>query len=102
MPDKRSMIMPDTIIICWRLHSATTGTEYDLGTNDKTVRLNGSLAKGDCGSWIIDAETRGLYGHIIAGYERPGTAYIKSAQNVLEDAKERLGGGTPAGTRSSF
>jgi hypothetical protein len=57
-----------------------------------TVRFNGCLAKGDCGSWVIDAETRGLYGHIIAGCERTGTAYIMSAHNVFEDAKEHLGG----------
>lgn len=57
-----------------------------------TVHLNGALVKGDCGSWVIDAETRGLYGHIIAGCEGRGTAYIMSAYNVFEDAKERLGG----------
>lgn len=57
-----------------------------------TVRPNGALVKGDCGSWVIDAETRGLYGHIIAGCESTGIAYIMSAHNVFEDAKERLGG----------
>lgn len=56
------------------------------------VRFNGPLAKGDCGSWVIDAETRGLYGHIVAGCERTGTAYIMSAQNVFKDVKERLWG----------
>ncbi|KAH8779344.1 hypothetical protein BGZ57DRAFT_760894, partial [Hyaloscypha finlandica] len=55
-----------------------------------TVRFNEPLAKGDCGSWVIDAESRGLYGHIIAGCEPTGTAYIMSAHNVFEDAKERL------------
>ncbi|KAI9772500.1 MAG: peptide-N4-(N-acetyl-beta- glucosaminyl)asparagine amidase [Geoglossum simile] len=57
-----------------------------------TVRFNGPVAKGDCGSWVIDAETRGLYGHIIAGCERTGTAYIMSAHNAFKNAKERLGG----------
>ena len=57
-----------------------------------TVCLNGALVKDDCGSWVIDAETRGLYGHIIAGCESRGTAYVMSAHNVFEDAKEHLGG----------
>jgi hypothetical protein len=57
-----------------------------------TVRFNGVLAKGDCGSWVIDAETHGLYGHIIAGCERTRIAYIMAAHSVFEDAKERLGG----------
>jgi hypothetical protein len=57
-----------------------------------TVRFDGPLAKGDSGSWVMDAETRSLYGHIIAGCERSGTVYIMSAHNVFDDAKERLGG----------
>ncbi len=57
-----------------------------------TVQLDGPLVKGDCGSWVIDAESRGLYGHIIAGSEGTGTAYIMSAYKVFEDAHERLGG----------
>jgi hypothetical protein len=55
------------------------------------AQLNGPLAEGDCGSWILDAETGGLYGHIIAGCEQTGTAYIMPAHNVFEDAKKRLG-----------
>lgn len=57
-----------------------------------TVRLNGALVKGDCGSWVINAENRGLYGHIIAGSESTGTACIMSAHRVFEDAEEYLGG----------
>lgn len=57
-----------------------------------TVYINGALVKGDCGSWVIDAEDGGLYGHIVAGSESTGTAYIISAQKGFEDIKERLGG----------
>lgn len=57
-----------------------------------TVRLNGALVKGDCGSWIIDAVHGGLYGHIIAGSESTATAYIMSAHEVFEDAQDCLGG----------
>ena len=56
-----------------------------------TVRFNRPLTKGDCGSWVIDVETCGLYGHIIAGCERTGTAYIMSADKVFKDAQRRLG-----------
>lgn len=57
-----------------------------------TVRLNGALVKGDCGSWVVDAESRGLCGHIVAGSERTGIAYIMSAHQVFRDANEHMGG----------
>jgi hypothetical protein len=41
-----------------------------------TVKLQGALAKGDCGSWILDAVTGDIYGHIIAGSPGAGFAYI--------------------------
>ncbi|TKA49859.1 hypothetical protein B0A49_13135 [Cryomyces minteri] len=56
------------------------------------VQLNGPLAEGDCGSLVVNPETGGLYGHIVAGCEQTGTAYIMSAHNVFEDAEKRLGG----------
>ena len=55
------------------------------------AQLDGPLAEGDCGSWILDAETGDLYGHIVAGCEQTGTAYIMPAHNVFEDARKRLG-----------
>ncbi|EON67719.1 hypothetical protein W97_06862 [Coniosporium apollinis CBS 100218] len=54
------------------------------------VQLNGPLAKGDSGSWIIGAETHGLYGHIIAGCEHTRVAYVMPAYNVFKDARKRL------------
>ncbi|OCL07581.1 hypothetical protein AOQ84DRAFT_408648 [Glonium stellatum] len=41
-----------------------------------TVRLKGRLLNGDCGSWVVDAETGDLYGHIVAGSPSNGVAYI--------------------------
>jgi hypothetical protein len=55
------------------------------------VDLDGPIFKGDCGSWILDAETQGLYGHIIAGCERSTVAYIVPSIGVLEDAQKQLG-----------
>lgn len=57
-----------------------------------TVRLKRALVKGDCGSWVIDAEDGGLYGHIIAGSASTQTAYIMSAHKIFEDSKASLGG----------
>ncbi|KAI1617984.1 bacterial alpha-L-rhamnosidase-domain-containing protein [Exophiala viscosa] len=56
-----------------------------------TIYINAPLARGDCGTWVVDASTGVLYGHIIAGSPGTGVAYAVSAYNVLEDAKERLG-----------
>ena len=57
-----------------------------------TVRFKRALVKGDCGSWVIDAENGGLYGHIIAGSASTQTAYIMSAHKIFEDSKASLGG----------
>jgi peptide-N4-(N-acetyl-beta-glucosaminyl)asparagine amidase len=57
-----------------------------------TVRLNGRLAKGDCGSWIFDSKTGELYGHIVAGSPDTGVAYIIPANQVFKDITRRLGG----------
>lgn len=57
-----------------------------------TVRLNGKLADGDCGSGVIDQQDGHLYGHIVAGCAGTGLAYIVSAMQVFEDIVERLGG----------
>ena len=49
------------------------------------VRLDGGLANGDCGSAVRDADTGELYGHIVAGCETTGTAYIMAAHQVEAD-----------------
>jgi hypothetical protein len=55
------------------------------------VHFNGPLAQGDCGSWVLDKETKGLYGHIVAGCELEGIAYIMPALDVFKDVEVRLG-----------
>ncbi|RYP07083.1 hypothetical protein DL765_009272 [Monosporascus sp. GIB2] len=56
-----------------------------------TVTLDNELEKGDCGSWLINAETGNLYGHIIAGSPTSGTAFITPFSDVFEDIKQRAG-----------
>jgi hypothetical protein len=56
-----------------------------------TVRLTGNLENGDCGSWVVDAKSGDLLGHIIAGSPKSGVAYIVPAYQVLEDSKTRFG-----------
>jgi len=48
------------------------------------------LEVGDCGAWVIDAETGELYGHIIAGSPTVGTAIIVPFQAVFADIECRL------------
>jgi hypothetical protein len=56
-----------------------------------TVRLEGNLSSGDCGSWIIDAENGELFGHIVAGSPKSGVGYIIPAYVIIEDAKMTFG-----------
>jgi peptide-N4-(N-acetyl-beta-glucosaminyl)asparagine amidase len=55
-----------------------------------TAQFGDALRKGDCGSWVIEAHTGKLWGHIIAGTERTGTAYIVPAQCVFENVTKLL------------
>jgi hypothetical protein len=57
-----------------------------------TVRLDGQLADGDCGSGIIDRLDGHFYGHIVAGCVGTGLAYIVPGMKVFEDILARLGG----------
>lgn len=60
----------------------------------KTYRVDfdGPISKGDSGSWVLDAETQGLYGHIIASCENSTIAYIIASTGFMEDAQKQLGG----------
>jgi hypothetical protein len=53
------------------------------------ARFSSPLLKGDCGTWVVDEATGGLYGHIIAGGEH--NAYIMPAHDVFRDAEKQLG-----------
>ena len=48
-----------------------------------TARLHGTLSNGDCGSAVIDTSTGRTYGHVVAGCEATGIAYIMAAAQVV-------------------
>lgn len=50
-----------------------------------SVQLTKSLSNGDCGSWVYDALTGLLHGHIIAGTAIGDTAFCVPAYQVAED-----------------
>jgi hypothetical protein len=75
------------------LSSSPSYTRLSDGTSFQKVyivRLDGPLAKGDCGSVVIDAKTGGTYGHLVAGCRTTGIAYIIAADQIAEDITEAL------------
>jgi hypothetical protein len=50
-----------------------------------SVTFDKALAQGDCGSWVHNAYSRELHGHIIAGSPEDGIAYIVPAYQVFND-----------------
>ncbi|RKK67954.1 Protein PNG1 [Fusarium oxysporum] len=54
------------------------------------VLLDSRLEAGDCGSWIIDAESGNLYGHIVAGSPDSGAAIVIPFARVFEDIEARV------------
>jgi hypothetical protein len=66
-----------------------------------TVRFNGRLARGDSGSWVINAQTGELLGHIVAGSPDTGVVYIVPAYQVFNDVSQRLGGGVELFAKAS-
>lgn len=53
------------------------------------VILDSPLEHGDCGSWIIDANTGDLFGHIIAGSPETGAAMLIPALSTFNDLENR-------------
>jgi peptide-N4-(N-acetyl-beta-glucosaminyl)asparagine amidase len=49
------------------------------------VRLREPLVNGDCGSWVCDAQTGRLHGHIVAGSPN-GAAYIIPAYKIFDES----------------
>ena len=49
-----------------------------------TARLKTTLASGDCGSAIIDRNSREFYGHLIAGGRESNIGYLISAAEVFK------------------
>ncbi|TDZ44971.1 hypothetical protein CTRI78_v009175 [Colletotrichum trifolii] len=56
-----------------------------------TAKLSRSLVPGDCGSWLRDAVSGKVYGHVIAGSPSTGVVLIVPAHQVLRLALESLG-----------
>jgi peptide-N4-(N-acetyl-beta-glucosaminyl)asparagine amidase len=54
------------------------------------VVLDSRLEAGDCGSWIIDAESGDLYGHIVAGSPDSGAAIVIPFSRVFDDIEARV------------
>ncbi|KAH8648128.1 hypothetical protein BGZ61DRAFT_376503, partial [Ilyonectria robusta] len=50
------------------------------------AKLNRPLVVGDCGSWVRDAVTGKLFGHVIAGSPKTGLAMIMPAHGVFRHA----------------
>ncbi|KAH7384243.1 hypothetical protein DE146DRAFT_218844 [Phaeosphaeria sp. MPI-PUGE-AT-0046c] len=50
-----------------------------------SVKFESPLAMGDCGSWVANAASQALHGHVIAGSPQDGLAYIVPAYQVFED-----------------
>ncbi|KUI66044.1 Protein PNG1 [Cytospora mali] len=55
------------------------------------VGLDGPLRKGDCGTWIIDAKSGDLYGHIVAGSPGDGVALLAPFTDIFKDIHHRSG-----------
>ncbi|CVK99368.1 related to PNG1-protein with de-N-glycosylation function (N-glycanase) [Fusarium mangiferae] len=54
------------------------------------VLLDSRLEAGDCGSWVVDAESGNLYGHIVAGSPDSGAAIVIPFSHVFEDIEARV------------
>lgn len=55
------------------------------------ITLHGAVERGDCGTWIIDAESGDLYGHIVMGSPGSGSALIVPFDEIFDDIHSRLG-----------
>jgi hypothetical protein len=58
-----------------------------------TVLVDGTLQKGICGSWVVEALSGDVFGHIIAGAPEDGFAYITPFYEILDDLNHRFEGG---------
>jgi hypothetical protein len=54
------------------------------------ARFSRPLVPGDCGSWVRDAITGCLFGHVFAGSPTSGLTMVIPACHVFEDARRSL------------
>jgi hypothetical protein len=47
--------------------------------------------EGDCGSWVLDAQTGQVYGHVVSAYPMDGSVYLIPTLQIFRDIQERLG-----------
>jgi hypothetical protein len=57
-----------------------------------TVIMEGTLQSGLCGSWVMDASSGDVFGHIIAGAPEDGFAYMVPFYEILDDLNINFGG----------
>ncbi|KAI9150683.1 Efflux pump notK' [Paramyrothecium foliicola] len=64
------------------------GTDYQKVYK---VKFDLFLQNGDCGSWVWDADSGELYGHVVAGCPNSGVAMVMPLISVFTDIEERTG-----------
>ena len=64
--------------------------------------LIGMKGLGDCGSWVIDAVSRDLYGHIVAGHSGSNVAYVVPAVRIFDDITQCMGIAPTIFTKKDF
>ena len=53
------------------------------------IFLDAPLESGDCGTWVVDAETGDLFGHIVAGSRDSGAAVVMPFVQIFRDLDAR-------------
>ncbi|KAK0718529.1 hypothetical protein B0T26DRAFT_741462 [Lasiosphaeria miniovina] len=56
-----------------------------------SVAFDYPLEVGDCGSWVVDAESGSLYGHVVAGSPDSGNAVVVPFHPVFQEIEWRSG-----------
>jgi hypothetical protein len=46
---------------------------------------------GDCGCWVVDSETYGIYGHVVAGQSNAATVYVAPAIKIVKEIEQATG-----------
>ncbi|CZR66085.1 uncharacterized protein PAC_15986 [Phialocephala subalpina] len=65
------------------------------------IQLERDIMPGDCGSWVIDAVSGNLLGHVVAGDSTLHRAYLIQAVDVLADIEISMNASVLLPTRSS-
>jgi hypothetical protein len=107
----RPIMGPKQVAKCYRtaqVISYTRSSGYIIGTISESplftrlpdstsfqemykVKLIGALAAGDSGSAVFDIQTGDYFGHIVAGCETTGIAYVMAAHHVFEEMESQMG-----------